>query len=75
MAAISKMTSKCQATIPKEIREVLGLSGGDTVLFEVNGGQVTLRKLAPADVEYLRAVGRTLSEWTSREDEEAYGDL
>lgn len=31
----SKMTSKCQVTIPKEIRDELGLKGGDRVRFEL----------------------------------------
>jgi AbrB family looped-hinge helix DNA binding protein len=29
------MTSKCQVTIPKEIRDELGLKGGDRVRFEL----------------------------------------
>lgn len=31
----SNMTSKCQVTIPKEIREALGLKAGDRVKFEL----------------------------------------
>jgi hypothetical protein len=29
----------------------------------------------PMDVEYLRAVEKTMSEWNTAEDEAAYGDL
>ncbi|HVR90848.1 MAG TPA: AbrB/MazE/SpoVT family DNA-binding domain-containing protein [Novosphingobium sp.] len=31
----SNMTSKCQVTIPKEIRDALGLKAGDRVEFEL----------------------------------------
>jgi AbrB family looped-hinge helix DNA binding protein len=31
----SNMTSKCQVTIPKEIRDALGLKAGDRVAFEL----------------------------------------
>lgn len=76
MKAVSKLTVKYQATIPREIRERLGLTSGDHVLFETDDHQhVIVRKAVPADLEYLRSVERTLSEWESDEDEEAYGDL
>lgn len=32
----SNMTSKCQVTIPKEIRDALGLKAGDRVRFELS---------------------------------------
>lgn len=73
--ARSKVTSKFQATIPSAIRKVLALEYGDTVVFEVIGGQVVLRRELPLDSDYLDAVGASLSEWNSVEDEEAYGDL
>ena len=75
MPATAKLTSKYQATIPKEIREVLGLDRGDFVIFEVEDGAVRLRRLTAMDVEYLRATESTLSEWTSDFDEEAYAEL
>jgi AbrB family looped-hinge helix DNA binding protein len=45
----SNMTSKCQVTIPKEIREALGLKAGDRVGFELTeDGHATI---VPADRE------------------------
>ncbi len=45
----SNMTSKCQVTIPKEIRDSLGLKGGDVVSFTLdNDGNA---RIAPADAE------------------------
>lgn len=72
---ISKLTSKYQTTIPEEIREFLLLKKGDEVIFEVENGKVTVRKATPYDVEYLRSIESTLSEWHSEHDEEAYRDL
>ncbi len=72
---ISRVTKKYQATIPQAVREVLGITQGDCVAFEINQGQVVLKKVLPLDWEYLNAVTETLSEWTSAADEEAYGDL
>jgi AbrB family looped-hinge helix DNA binding protein len=69
------VTKKYQATIPQAVREVLGITQGDCVAFEINQGQVVLKKVLPLDWEYLNAVTETLSEWTSAADEEAYGDL
>ena len=36
MAAVSTITTKGQLTIPKEIRDLLGLHQGDMVLFDLN---------------------------------------
>lgn len=76
MKTASKLTVKYQATIPKRVREVLGLSSGDYVIFEVDDHRhVRVRKGTPLDVEYLKSLEGTLGEWLSDNDEEAYGDL
>jgi len=36
---------------------------------------VAVRRIQPLDVEYIRAIQGTLSEWHTAEDEKAYGDL
>lgn len=71
----SKLTSKHQTTIPKEVRKLLLLEKGDEVVFEIENGQVTLRKATPLDLEYFASVESTLSEWNSKNDDEAYDDL
>ena len=75
MAAISKLTQKYQATIPKEVRQALGLQKGDAVLFEIGDADVVLKRVTPLDAEYLKALEPTLSEWLSDYDEEAFGAL
>jgi AbrB family looped-hinge helix DNA binding protein len=72
---ISRVTKKYQATIPQEIRQVLDINQGDSVTFEIEEGQVVLKKVLPLDWDYLNAVSETLTEWSSAADEEAYGDL
>ena len=73
--ASSKLTSKYQATIPADVRKALGLQAGDTVAFDIEDGRVTVRKIQPTDLDYLRGIEESLSEWASEADEAAYGDL
>ena len=73
--ATSKLTRKYQATIPAAVREALKLQAGDTVAFEIEDGQVAVRKCQPADLDYLKSVEETLSEWASQADDRAYANL
>ena len=73
--ATSKLTTKYQATIPAPVREVLKVEAGDTIAFEIDEGQIRLRKARPLDLEFARALEGTLSEWLSEADEEAFRDL
>ncbi len=74
--ATSKMTTKKQATIPRDVREILGLRPGDSVAFEVKeNATVLIRKANPIDFEFAKALEGTLSEWSSSNNEEAYRDL
>jgi antitoxin PrlF len=41
----ARITSKGQVTIPREIREKMGLGKGEDVLFDEHDGLVTLRKV------------------------------
>lgn len=75
MTAISKVTVKYQATIPQEVREFLGIKQGDTVAYDIEDGEVKLRRASPLDLAYHGAVAGTLSEWNSKADDVAYRDL
>ena len=72
---LSKVTSKGQATIPKKVRQALGLRQGDLVRFDVKGSRAVLSKVTVAEDGYLKGVEAGLSEWSSPADEDAYGDL
>lgn len=75
VSPISRVTKKYQATILQTIREVLGIKQGDCVAFEIQQGQVVLKKVPSLDWDYLNAVSQTLGEWASEADEAAYHEL
>ncbi|HEY1221457.1 MAG TPA: AbrB/MazE/SpoVT family DNA-binding domain-containing protein [Bryobacteraceae bacterium] len=73
---VSKITSKGQITLPKKVRDKLGVRAGDYLAYEVAGNTVKLRKAQPLDLPWLRAVSRTLApEWDSSYDHENFDDL
>jgi antitoxin PrlF len=43
--AMAKVTSKGQVTLPKPVRDAIGLEKGDTVFFSVQDGYVVLAKI------------------------------
>ena len=72
-AIFSKITGKAQTTVPKQVREALGVKPGDLLIYRIaKGGKVTLAKGEPLDRAYLKAVEATMSEWTSPADKAAY---
>jgi antitoxin PrlF len=76
MSVIAKITSKGQTTIPQEIRAALNVKPGDLLVWEtLASGEVRVRRVEPLDLEYLRGLEGTLSEWAGAADEAAYGGL
>ncbi|HSV91539.1 MAG TPA: type II toxin-antitoxin system PrlF family antitoxin [Desulfobacterales bacterium] len=76
MVAVAKITAKGQTTIPQDVRAALHVGPGDLIAWEVDEhGVATVRRVQPMDIEYLRALEGTLSEWAGAADEEAYRDL
>ncbi len=76
MFAIAKITAKGQTTIPQDVRAALHVEPRDLIAWEVGtDGSATVRRVQPLDTEYLRAIEGTLSEWSSKADEEAYREL
>lgn len=71
-----KLTSKYQATIPKEVRKKLDIKAGDSIVFQIQkDGSIILKKAKPFDTAYLESLEHTLTEWNSKEDEDAFDDL
>jgi bifunctional DNA-binding transcriptional regulator/antitoxin component of YhaV-PrlF toxin-antitoxin module len=76
MTAIAKITAKGQTTIPQEVRAALQVGPGDLIAWEVGAdGTATVKRVRPRDIEYLRAVEGTVSEWAGAADEQAYREL
>lgn len=76
MFAVAKITAKGQTTIPQDVRTALHVAPGDLIAWEVRAdGTATVRRVQALDLEYLRAVEGTLTEWAGSADEEAYREL
>jgi len=44
MDAAAKVTSKGQVTVPKAVRDALGIHEGDSIVFRVDGNRVVLSR-------------------------------
>lgn len=76
MLAVAKITAKGQTTIPQVVRTALHVVPGDLIIWSVDAnGIATVRRVQPLDIDYLRAVEGTLSEWAAAADQAAYHDL
>ena len=76
MHVLTKVTAKGQTTIPQVVRAALQVAAGDRIAWEIGtDGTATVRRVRPLDLDYLRAVEGTLSEWTCAADEAAYCGL
>jgi AbrB family looped-hinge helix DNA binding protein len=61
---VTRLTHNGQVTIPADVRRLLGLEPGQTVTFEVTGGEVHVKPARPA----LDAVYGTVKPLTTPED-------
>lgn len=71
----AKVMSKGQVTIPKDIREILGISCGDRVTFVVENGVVRLINSAVYAMQMLQAQMAGQAENTGLISDEAVMDL
>jgi antitoxin PrlF len=71
-AYTSKLTSKAQTVIPREVRDRLDLKPGDVVRYRVTEAGVVIEKAKPGLEEDPFA---TFVEWSSPEDDQAFADL
>ena len=71
MTIYSKVSSKAQTVIPKEIRKRLGLKPGDLIRYKLKGDTVEIERAAEAAEDPFA----TFTEWASDADEKAYGKL
>lgn len=68
----SRVTSKAQVTVPREIRSVLGLEAGDELLWSVEKGRVLVSRVSR--VSRSRDPFVNFTEWADDLDS-AYDDL
>ena len=71
----AKVMSKGQVTIPKDVREILGISSGDRITFVVENGNVRLINSALYAMQLLHAQMANEAENTGLTSDEAIMDL
>lgn len=71
----AKVMSKGQVTIPKDVREILGISSGDRITFVVENGNVRLINSAVYAMQLLQAQMANEAENTRLTSDEAIMDL
>ena len=69
-AITAKITGKDQVTVPKKVRESLGIKEGDFLSYEVHEDNAVIRRIPKIDVEWANSVENTLTEWTDGLDDE-----
>ena len=65
---MAKVTSKGQVTIPKEIREALGLETGDRVLFALEGDKAVVAPAGKRPLSALRGIFTSDKLYTDRQE-------
>ena len=65
---IGKITAKSQTTIPKAVRNALGVKPGDEVGWEIDGGSVTIIKVNAAEGDPFIGNFTTFTEWADETD-------
>jgi len=59
----SRLSSKGQVTIPKEIREAIGLKPGNLIGYEVQDGVIIVKRIGAFDVAFHEALSKALDEY------------
>ncbi|HLZ08289.1 MAG TPA: AbrB/MazE/SpoVT family DNA-binding domain-containing protein [Chloroflexota bacterium] len=62
---MSTVTTKGQVTLPKKLRDAIGLKPGSEVEFELDGGRILVRKRAPTEI---------LARWRGRYEGKLLGE-
>lgn len=66
---LAAITAKGQATIPKTIREALGLCQCVRVRWDLEHGSVSIRVVPPLELRFLQGVETGLQEWDKPSDD------
>ena len=72
---LSRISSKGQVTIPKAVREFLGVNPGDLIMYVVQNEKVVLRPVRSVGEIAEDSLCATLTEWHSVQDDEVFRDL
>ncbi len=70
-SATSKASKKNQTTIPGRVRKALGIAKGDTLLWTVNGDEVSIRVISKVKIDWTKTSEMSLLEWTPTDEKES----
>ena len=70
-SATSKASRKNQTTIPARVRKALKVAKGDTLLWTINGDEVSIRIISKVNIDWKKTPEMSLLEWTPEEEKEA----
>ncbi len=68
-AATSKASRKNQTTIPARVRKALRIAKGDTLLWTINGDEVSIKIIGRVNVDFTKTSELSLLEWTDKDEE------
>ena len=71
---MARVTSKGQITLPKAVRDALGLQPGTEVEFQIDGGEAILRRRVP-DAAFTRWRGKLRSSGGSLQTDDLMHEL
>ncbi len=71
---VTKLTAKAQTTIPRQVRDVLQVDPGDSVVFTIQGETVTLGRAEKLDPRFLKLATEGFVDRGSPEADDAFGD-
>ena len=64
----SRITAKSQTTIPRAVREALGIGPGDDIAYEISNGAVVLKRVAKTPRDMFLSNFSTFTEWADELD-------
>ena len=66
MQNVSKITVKGQVTIPKKVREELGVTAGDMIVFTKKGGDIVIKPAATLlDLKGVIVTPKRIKDWAA----------
>lgn len=73
-SATSKASKKNQTTIPARVRRALNVAKGDTLLWTIDGNEVSIRIISKVKIDWTKTSEMSLLEWTSEDEKEALAE-